>query len=181
MKAGEELWLHSRVQMVHMASGDAQPCTAAVRGSNNEPRSRGNSQSLHLGPCAKHCPPGVPAHWPHAQSCLRTKPWVSLAAVTTAPLWVQEPPLTKGSKRTTGRDHYIFILFLHPPCVFVLTTLLDEGFGARQTFDLSADIDWWMLLALTIHKKDKSSCCDLLWVATQTNSRPLQVLELKGL
>lgn len=139
MKAGEELWLHSRVQMVHMASGDAQPCTAAVRGSNNEPRSRGNSQSLYLGPCAKHCPPGVPAHWPHAQSCLRAKPWVSLAAVTTAPLWFRShhsPRAPRGQQEEI--TIYLFCFYiLHASLYWPLYWMRDLGLGRPLTCQLT--------------------------------------------
>lgn len=32
----------------------------------------------------------------------------------------------------------------------------------RHTFDPAPDVDWWVMVALRINKKDKLQCCDLL-------------------
>lgn len=41
---------------------------------------------------------------------------------------------------TPGMDHYIFMLFLHPPEIFVLT-VADKGSGAGWTSDPAVDVD----------------------------------------
>lgn len=142
------------------ATETAQPCRAVLQGLNKEPWCRGKSQSLCRGLHANH---GL--H--DSRMSLKTDNVLRGA-------WEQNPQRAclkllhhSSHHPPKARRQHQEGITMYICCSYILHRSLywplpDKGFGARQTFDLAADTDWWMMLALTANKKDKWWCCDLL-------------------